>query len=419
MKKPNFLIRKEKEISLIQMIFNYGPRRVILSTGISIPVKYWNGARGVKRVRASRDFPRHKAINQRLNFIEEETVKLWDAYAARGEIPTTRAFKEELIRRINKVAEEPQRLTDFILEIIEERIRLNRPPASIRIYRSCLSHLEVYQKNRRRRLDFDNIGQKFINDFTAYLFAENYSDAYVHKVLTTLKMFARLADDRGVFENSPILKTKLGVKKRSKDHVYLTQSEIQKLFHLELTGGMAATRDLFLIGCLTGLRFSDYSQIQPANIQEIEGRRFLKMTTQKTKQKIVLPIVNPMLVEILSRHGWKTPRQISNQKLNKAIKQLCRQAGVDQVVEITSYQAGRAVKSTCVKYELVSTHTARRSFATNAFKSGMPAASIMRFTGHTTVESFMKYIRVTEEENARNLADHHFFTGVSPLRVAN
>ena len=58
------------------------------------------------------------------------------------------------------------------------------------------------------------------------------------------------------------------------------------------------------------------------------------------------------------------------------------------------------------------TYTARRSFATNAYLAGLPPISIMKITGHKTESSFMKYIKISEKENAIQLKGHEFFNQI-------
>lgn len=421
-KKPVFNLKNRTDNpALIVMVFNFKGRRVVMSTGLTVPQKLWNDAKDVQRVRASRDFPRHKNFNQRLNLFESETVKLWDEYQAKGILPTATEFKAELTNRIKDVHEEAPRLLTFINQIIGERQKMNKPAGSIQVYKNCLKNLEAYQTERKKTLNFDMLNEAFLNDFTAFLFAQNFADAYVHKVLSTFKMFLREAEKRGIYEDSSLLKTNLKVKKRGKDNIYLTEREIEILFNLELTGKLANVRDLFLIGCFTGLRFSDFSNIKKENIQPIEhGQKTvncLVMTTKKTGHKVVLPIVNPMLLAILERNNWEAPRSISNQKLNDYLKELGQVADFTGEIEVNEYKAGEKQKRIRQKWEMMTTHTARRSFATNAYKRGLPIADIMKFTGHTTVASFMKYIKVTTEETAVVLSEHEFFTGKVQLKA--
>jgi integrase len=420
-KKVNFNLKHNpgQTDSLVLLRLNFNAKRFQISTGITIPTKYWNPK--AQRVKETQAFQFYKQINQRLNTLEADTLNLFFGYTAQGITPTVEQFKKDWLARNKQIQEEELELLPFVRQIIEERKGMNRPEGSIQVYKNCLGHLESYQAAKHKPLTFESLTQAFLADFTAYLFSKGYSDSYSHKILTTLKMFVRQAEDRDICENSPLLKAKLEVKKRESDNVYLNETELKYLFNMPLEGRLANVRDLFLIGCLTGLRFSDYSQIKPENIQPVEhlGKKVecIVMTTQKTKQKVILPITNPMLRVILERNGWKAPKRISGQKLNDYLKELCQKAGFTQDIEINEYKAGRHERNTFKKWELVTSHTARRSFATNAFKSGLPTANIMSFTGHSTVASFMKYIKITSEETAVLLSEHDFFTGKGKLKV--
>lgn len=425
-KKPIFNLRTRKaDTSLVVMFFHFKGRRIVISTEKNVPVKFWND--NTQRAKENREYRDYKEVNARLDFLEEKTVKLWGEYHSKGITPTADEFKAELLRRIEDRHEEATEvlpeILPFIRQVIAERKAMNRPEGSLQVYRNCLGHLETYQDNIKKSLTFDRLNAAFLADFTAHLYAQAFADSYIHKILSTLKTFVRLADRRGVYENSPLLKATLEVKKREKDSVYLTEAEIQYLYNLKLEERLERVRDAFLVGCLTGLRFSDFTKIRPENIQEVShaGKSIqgLIITTQKTKQRVVLPLVNPMLLAILEKYNWHAPKAISNQKLNSYLKELAQVAGFTQEVEINEFKAGRHEKRTLQKWELISSHTARRSFASNAFKRGMPPADIMKFTGHTTIASFMKYIRVTGEETAVILSEHEFFTGKPALKVVS
>lgn len=418
-RSPAFILtNKKKGTALVQMFFQFKRRRVVVSTGMKLPVKYWNSEKS--RAKQSVDFPQGAEINARINMFQTKTEALYMEYMAKGVIPTAEEFKAVLKARLDDVHVEAAKLIPFIEEVIQERGRLNKSKGSLQIYRNLLHHVEAYQVKRHKKLDFAGLDDRFNADFTAHLFAAGYADAYVHKVVSTLKMFVRLADKRGIYKGSPFLTVDKLVEKRSKDSVYLTEREQRILFDLELDERLGRVRDLLLLGCLTGLRFSDFSKINPANIQPIEhGEKAavcLVITTQKTDQRIILPIVNPMLKAILERNGNRAPRPMSSQKLNVYIKELCELAGFDQDIEIVKYVSGEQVKVKEKKFNLISSHTGRRSFATNAYKKRVPVRDIMKFTGHTTEASFMKYIRTTTEESAVILSEHEFFTGKTTLK---
>nr|WP_163718783.1 tyrosine-type recombinase/integrase [Mangrovibacterium lignilyticum] len=132
--------------------------------------------------------------------------------------------------------------------------------------------------------------------------------------------------------------------------------------------------------------------------------------TQKGTRKnedVVIPI-HPIVGEILNS-GFEITTPISDQKLNKQIKQVCRCVGINDLVSVSRTEGNELVERNQQKWELISTHTARRSGATNMYLAGIPSISIMKITGHKTEKSFLKYIKISQEENAKLLSGHKFF----------
>jgi integrase len=180
----------------------------------------------------------------------------------------------------------------------------------------------------------------------------------------------------------------------------MTIEEINRLYNMRLLGVRAMARDLFVLGCHTAMRYSDYSKLSMAHISK--GNIVYK--TQKTDTTVIIP-AHPRVIEILERWQGSAP-PVSLTSLNKIIKQVCQELGIfDDLIPI---KEGRTVRY-MERYNFISTHTARRSGATNMYLAGIPAQSIMKITGHTTEASFMKYLRITKEQNAKLLAENDFF----------
>ena len=113
-----------------------------------------------------------------------------------------------------------------------------------------------------------------------------------------------------------------------------------------------------------------------------------------------------MVDKILEKYNGELPVSISNQKFNQYIKEVCKHAGLNSMVSKSITKGGIPRSKNYKKWELVSSHTARRSFATNLYNSGFPTISIMAVTGHKTEKAFLLYIRVTPEEHAKKLREH-------------
>lgn len=194
------------------------------------------------------------------------------------------------------------------------------------------------------------------------------------------------------------------IKKEYVDTVFLKQEELDILNTMKLRKEAAAVRDRFLLGCYTAQRFSDYSSIQ------IEDIRNNIITIKQIKTGVVVKVpVHPVVQKILDRNGGDFPKLKSPQAFNMCLKRLCKKAEMTESIIIERTRGNRVVKKRYKKYELISSHTARRTGATLMYLAGIPVARIMKLTGHMTEESFFLYIRIDKEENAKKLQEHPFF----------
>jgi len=168
---------------------------------------------------------------------------------------------------------------------------------------------------------------------------------------------------------------------------------------------LEGVRDLFIIGCFTGLRFSDLSELKKENI--IDGNK-IKIKTNKANEIVIIPL-HRYVREIIRKYNGEIPKALSNPKMNLNLKHLGTLAKINDLAEVSITKGGKLVKNTVKKSSLICTHTARRSFATNLYLKGIPSITIMKITGHQTEKSFLRYISISQEENANKLLDHPFF----------
>lgn len=186
------------------------------------------------------------------------------------------------------------------------------------------------------------------------------------------------------------------------ENLALSEDDIKELEELDLSKSphLDRARDLFIIGCHTGLRYSDYSRLTPDNIKD----GFIEIKQQKTGSSVAIP-VHTTVKSIIDKYGGNLPESTSNQKTNQALKDIFKQVkDFDKIASRTRTQGGMKTTVNQEKWNLVSTHTARRTFATNAYLQGIPTLSIMAITGHKTERSFLKYIKVTSKEHAKIMA---------------
>jgi len=247
-----------------------------------------------------------------------------------------------------------------------------------------------------RNYDFTDINETFYKRFVTYMLNEKkYSVNTYGRALKFIKTLISKATRDG-YNSNLYYQNIVGVQEAS-ESIYLNEDELQAIYKLDLNNrpGLDKVRDLFLIGCNTGLRFSDYTTIQPNDIQ---GGR-LRIVTQKTNSKVIIPLM-PDVKAILQKYNFQLPKAISNQKFNEHLKKIAEEAGIKETIITHITKGGEAVEKKQYKYELVTSHVARRSFATNFYKMGVDILQIMAITGHKTEKEFLKYIKVTGEEMA-------------------
>ena len=200
------------------------------------------------------------------------------------------------------------------------------------------------------------------------------------------------------------------------DAIYLTEEEIERIYKLNISKLMdegeidrkstiEQTRDLFIIACWTGLRRSDINRLEKATFNLKD--KTITTTAEKTKRPVIIPM-HPMVMAIWKKYNGRFPHLGDKGKTNNHLRECARHAGIDDEVRIVENRAGKATTLIYKKYQLVGMHTGRRSFATNMYKRRFPTIAIMRLTGHTTEANFLKYIKVTPEENAAMMAEEFF-----------
>jgi integrase len=203
------------------------------------------------------------------------------------------------------------------------------------------------------------------------------------------------------------------------DSIYLSVDELERIYNHDFSDNkkLDKVRDLFIIACWTGLRFSDMCELSIDNISKTPYGQLITIKTVKTGETVVIPVHNT-IIEILKKYKNILPRVPSNQKMNDYLKDIGEAVKIKETVELVKTKGGLRFKEAFQKWELISSHTARRSFATNMYIADIPAISIMKITGHKTEKSFLRYIKISPEDNAKKMLQHPLFRKTN-LKIAN
>ena len=268
---------------------------------------------------------------------------------------------------------------------------------TIKNYENVKNALKDFSTEKEVILQFDLINYSFYEQYVDYLLTKkDFSNNTVGKHVKTLKSFLTWATENNYNRNLEYRKFK--VARESIEIVYLTDDELTSLYNLKLKDKtLDQARDLFCFGCFTGLRFSDIATIEKNNISRDE----IKVRTQKTKDIIVIPLI-PKAAAILKKYNNKLP-VFSNQKLNLHLKTLAENAKINQKVAIQRYRGAKREDSMSSKHELITTHTARRTFITLSLEKGIRPEVVMSITGHKDYKTFKAYIKITDDVKKNEL----------------
>ncbi len=420
MSKFNFYLRDNNAIAEtpIQLFISYNNIRIKYPTSKRINPKYWNKVN--QSARSIKEFPQAKLLNATLRSIRETAESVLLKLELELERPPT---KVELINGLNRAlkfnVEENQGVVkkgfiESMDELIKESVSGRRlDDSGKRLNKRTISMYLTTQKrllefNQMYPITFENIDQNFYSQFLSFLNDKGYTPNTVGKHIQILKTFLSYATEKRYNSNLYFKSRKFKAFKEPGFSIYLNIDELNSLKDIDLSKEphLERVRDLFLVGCWTGLRFSDFTSIKKENIDD----KLLKIKTFKTGERVVIPIL-PTVRDILDKYegvyDGPLPPAISNQKMNSYLKQIAKRSELlNAPIRQEKIKGGKKIEESYMKWELVTTHTARRSFATNMYKSGFPTLSIMKITGHQTESAFLLYIKVTSEENATRLLEH-------------
>jgi integrase len=431
---------KKKERTSIRAFVYHRGQEYRISVGESVLAKYWNENKN--RCKFVREYPDGSVINKKLDDIERIITDIVNTY---GLITPTEAQVRNDFKNCRKNMnfeaggvvddEQQQYFVDYAIKFTNESDRKNNTKKS---YQTTINKLLEYEKKYKIRLRFVDIDIAFYNKFKKWLLEETYTKKnteyhytknYIGSIFKNISMFMNKSNRKKIHNFIGHRDEDFKVESEDVDAIYLNLDEIEKIYNVIFTeellikNGYAnkkpnlqravkslnEERDRFLIGCYTALRHSDYSRIDILNF----NNNLVSVWTAKKDKKVYIPI-HHRLREIMQKRNNTLPAPISEQKHNEQIKIIGRLAGIDNEVLLTKTRGGVRENITGKKYEFITSHTCRRSGASNMYLAGIDVKFIQDILGHSKPEQTLKYIKVAAEENAKRLSDHPYFTGEKP-----
>ncbi|MFO7923686.1 MAG: phage integrase SAM-like domain-containing protein [Bacteroidales bacterium] len=380
----------QRQTSVVLQI-TYERQRARYYTNINIDPNLW-----VKRTQrlAGNDVWIEK-INRKLADIEGKARDVFiDYQEEHNKAPEPKELVSLIRKRLHGVKPKRTTFLSFFQQVIDQQMKRlanegkGYRESSVPSYVNTLNALRDYSKDRKKKVDFNTINMDFYYDFLDYLQnAKGMSYNTRGLRIKAIRMVIRKAKAAGHEINVDLGEFK-GFSRQA-DTIALTETELDELAKLDLSGSQEEIRDLFLIGAWTGLRISDWSKVSRDNIRG----DMLHLQIKKGGRRSVLPL-HPIVKHLLNKYDDNLPRY-ADQYINRTLK--------DIGTILAKESEHKTLEDKAAKYAKITSHVARRSFCTNMYYRRVPVDTIRAVSQHSTESAFLSYIRVSPEDHARNL----------------
>lgn len=419
-----YLNNSKSEYTTIYAVVHEFGRRYKWPTGIRIKSDMWNPAK--KRCRYRSDYIDAALINDRLEAWENLVEEVFAEFMRELIIPSQQSFKQAIKEKLKDLiqTESDKKITELVAFAKVFKDSVSRADRTLVRYQTTITKLEEFEKYQHKKIHFDDVDITFYESFRKWMYTKHASINYFGDMVKNIKVFMNEAAERGLHNSIAHRSKKFKVVTEETDSIYLTVEKLKILHDLKIDSeavlkiskdkrshnigkrveSLISCRDRFLIGSFTALRFSDFNILDGIKHDD----EYISNRAIKTGTRTMIPM-HPVIREILTRRENKLPDPVSNQNMNSALHILGELAGFNDLIEVTRTEGGKLKTYRVPEYKLITTHTARRSACTNMYLAGIPIRTIMSFSGHKTITSFMKYIKMEAMEDAIKMKDHPFF----------
>ena len=415
MASVNFMYRSTKDKSnlILRLLYRYDGTDYVFGakTNFEIDKTYWS-KQHKKKSKDIETTNKQTNINNELNKIENHILNAFNSVSI--EIIN----KDWLTSQIEYYYNPPKKAETLSTELLKYflyYIECKKTETAIvtqRKYNSTLRLLERYQKEKKVVIQIIDINENFKNQLEKYCIENNYGQNTISKFFKTIKGVCNHADYNGIETSHQLTGFKTDQHKVEK--IYLTFEEITKIENIsknQLTDSLDNAKDWLIISCYTGQRVSDFMRFTDEQIRIENDKPLLEFTQKKTGKNMTVPL-HPKVLEILNKRKGKFPYKISDQKYNVFIKTVCELAKINESIKgskLLETKKGsktfRKQSGTFKKYELVTSHIGRRSFATN-FYGTIPTTFLIYITGHSTESMFLNYIGKSNKDLALEITKY-------------
>jgi integrase len=403
-KEPKFYLdgKPDSSTAAIFLKYTFAPgQRITYFTGERVEKKNWDA----DKQRARRNSIRVTDINDKLDDIEKAAKKAVRESRLFERPLTKETLKKALDTAAGKAIIETGFFDHFEAFVRSESRLKSWTTGTLKKVQTVKGQLEAFEQwkqksNRNYHINMSQVDERFINELIEFWLTEyNLRNSTIQVNIKWLRWFLQWCVKKGL-TNEAYKSITVNLKQTSNKVIYLDMDEIRYIVTAPIPEGkeyLLRTRDIFVFQCLTGLRFSDLFKLK---VTDIHGDT-IHVNTIKTGEVIEIELndTTRSILEKYKAHQEVTGKALpipQNPVYNRFLKELARLAGLVEIVTLVHYRGNERIEETFEKWQLITTHTARRSFITNGLALGIGSEVIRSWTGHQSEKSFKVYYEIVK-----------------------
>lgn len=383
--ETRFFLKKKKNSKdgIIHFAFTLHNKKQRFSTGITMKQKDWKEG-FPKKINST------VKIREDLDFLKEELNNFIDEkQKSENRLPTKYELERECGHQ--RDGRKTKEIDDSIKTLIQEMLDEQKSELKAGTIRYKIIHLNHFIQFVGEKRTINDLYEDLLLKYRRYLISEGREDVTSNCYIKSVKSFLNWLFEKRII-NYQISKRIKYLKEIKKDIIALTDDEIEILETSNLETHLQNQIDIFLFGCYTALSISDIKRVN----REMTINDEIKIWREKTGTNLKIPLI-PEAVEILKKHNYKLPC-ISDNKGNEKLKIAFKKLGMNRIVRISKKYNNNVVDRFVPLYEIISWHKSRKTAITSAIKKGIPHVVVMKLSGHTKFETFMKYVELANDD---------------------
>jgi integrase len=414
----NFLYRstKDKAYLHLRLLYRFAAKDYVIgaNTKLEVSKEYWKKFHNMKRPKDITIVNRQTEVRNELNKIENHILDSFNAFDPAA--ISKKWLQTEIDHYYNPPQESdelPKELLPYI-DVYMEYKKNDLASSTLTKFNGIKELLKRFERDKGKTVLIADVNQKFKNDFETYCIKNRYAPNTIARAIRFIKTFCKHAQSNGLEVSYQLSSVKS--KNVKVDKVYLTFEDIEKIENTDYKSNLENAKDWLIISCYTGQRVSDFMRFTKSMIRyeknknDGELKPLLEFTQKKTGKIMTVPL-HKKVIEILKKRNGEFPYLVSDQKYNKHIKDICLEAKINQLSKGSKNletekgsKIYRKVAGAYPKWELVTSHIGRRSFASN-FYGEVPTTYLTYITGHSTEVMFLNYIGKSNKDKAMEMTN--------------